>query len=251
MYFNSVGDVANCWLTFDQPEKYTEDRTIKEIWFGAKFSALRDNIKKFDLSSRCGTCLNYIKNGNHVNVLAKAYDNEYPISDFPTMMEFELTNTCNLECTMCTGLLSSSIRANREKLPKLRSPYGAKFVSELEDFIPYLHEARFNGGEPFLIKIYYDIWERIIKINPNCKIVVATNGTILTDKVKSVLNRGNFHLNISIDSLNEDNYRQIRINGDLNKVLENFVFFKNFFQIRRIYVQVKELSFFIQIIITT
>lgn len=228
MYFNSVGDVANCWLTFDNPEKYSEERTIKEIWFGKKFSDLRENIKNFDLSSRCGTCLNYIKNGNYVNVLAKAYDNEYPISDFPTMMEFELTNTCNLECTMCTGLLSSSIRANREKLPKLKSPYGAKFVSELEEFIPYLHEARFNGGEPFLIKIYYDIWERIIKINPKCKIVVATNGTILTQKVKDVMAKGNFHINISIDSLIEERYSQIRINGDLKKVLENFIFFKDY-----------------------
>lgn len=228
MYFNSVGDIANCWLTFDNPEHYSEDRTLKEIWFGKKFSKLRENIKNFDLSTRCTTCLHYIENKNHVNVLAKAYDNDYPLSDFPTMMEFELTNTCNLECTMCTGLLSSAIRANRENLPKLQNPYGAKFVKELEEFIPYLHEARFNGGEPFLIKIYYDIWEKIITINPKCKIVVATNGTVLTKKVKDTLERGNFHINISIDSLIPERYAEIRVNGNLNQVIENFNYFKDY-----------------------
>lgn len=228
MYFNSLGDIANCWLTFDSPEQYTEDRTLKEIWFGEKFTKLRENIKNFDLSSRCTTCLHYLENKNHVNLLAKAYDNEYPLGDYPTMMEFELTNTCNLECSMCTGLLSSAIRTNREKLPKLKSPYGAKFVQELEEFIPFLHEARFNGGEPFLIKIYYDIWERIIAINPKCKIVVATNGTVLTKKVKDTLERGNFHINISIDSLIPERYGEIRVNGNLNQVIENFKYFKDY-----------------------
>lgn len=228
MYFNSVGDIANCWLTFDNPEKYTEARSLKDIWFGEKFTQLRENIKHFDLSKRCTTCLKYIEKQNHTNVLAKAYDNDYPLSDYPTMMEFELSNTCNLECTMCNGLLSSAIRANRDKLPKLKSPYGEKFIKELEEFIPFLHEARFNGGEPFLIKIYYDIWERITNLNPNCKIVIATNGTVLTKKVKEVLDSGNFHINISIDSLIPERYSEIRVNGNLESVLKNFNYFKQY-----------------------
>lgn len=228
MYFNSTGGISNCWLTFDNSEKYSEDRSLKEIWFGEKFTRLRENIKNFDLTEHCSTCLNYIENRNHTNVLAKAYDNNYPLGDFPTMMEFELSNTCNLECTMCNGFLSSAIRSNRDKLPKLKSPYGEKFVKELEEFIPYLHEARFNGGEPFLIKIYYDIWERITKLNPNCKMVIATNGTVLTKKVKEVLESGNFHINISIDSLIPERYAEIRVNGNLDRVLENFHYFKHY-----------------------
>lgn len=124
MYFNSLGDVANCWLTFDNPERYDESRTIKEIWTGEKFSQLRKYIVAHELDKRCGTCSYYIKNGNFVTPLAKAYDNNYPLTDYPSIMEFELSNLCNLECTMCTGLLSSSIRAKRDKLPPLKSPYG-------------------------------------------------------------------------------------------------------------------------------
>lgn len=228
MYFNSLGDVANCWLTFDNPERYSEDKTIMEIWNGPRFTALRQHILNFDLQARCEKCDYYLQTGNHTNVLAKAYDNDFPITDYPSMMEFELTNTCNLECTMCTGLLSSAIRSNREKLPALKSPYGEKFVRELREFIPHLKEARFNGGEPFLIKIYYDIWQQFIELHPECKMVIATNGTTLNKRVKDTLSKGNFHINISIDSLIPDRYAQIRVNGDLSKVLENFQWFRDY-----------------------
>lgn len=228
MYFNSVGDIANCWLTFDDPEKYDGTRSIREIWFGEKYSRLRQAIREYDLDFKCKTCKHHLEVGNHVNVLARAYDNHFPIVEYPTMMEFELSNTCNLECTMCTGLLSSAIRKNREGLPALKSPYGDRFVEDLREFIPHLREARFNGGEPFLIHIYYKMWDLIHEINPSLKIVVATNGTTLTERVKKYLERGNFHLNISIDSLDEKTYSEVRINGNLSQVLVNFEYFKEY-----------------------
>ena len=228
MYFNSVGDVANCWLTFEDPEQYTEDRNIMEIWKGEKFTRLREAIKKQNLDNYCSTCKHNLETKNFVNVLARAYDNEYPLTDYPSMMEFELSNTCNLECTMCTGLLSSSIRSNRDKLPPLKSPYGKKFVQDLKEFIPHLHEARFNGGEPFMIKIYWEIWDLILSINPNITIVIATNGTVLNERVKDYLRRGNFNINLSIDGMSAETYNNIRINGDINKVLENFKWFRDF-----------------------
>ena len=49
-----------------------------------------------------------IKTGNRP--LAAAYDNEHPIGEWPTMLELELSNLCNLECVMCNGELSSKIR---------------------------------------------------------------------------------------------------------------------------------------------
>jgi len=218
MYFNSLGDVANCWLTFNDVEQYDESRSIRDIWFGEKFTKLREAIKAYDLDYKCQTCKHYLETGNHVNVLAKAYDNDFPITPFPSMLEFELSNVCNLECTMCTGLLSSAIRKNREKLPKLKSPYGDKFIEELREFIPHLHEARFNGGEPFLINIYWKIWDAIIELHPKLKMTIATNGSVLTDRVKNYLARGNFHINLSIDSLDKDIYAAIRVNGDLDVV---------------------------------
>ena len=228
LYFNSEGHVANCWLTFYQAEIYDQTRTIKEIWLGEKFEKLRTQIKNLDLETSCKTCQKYLVNRNFTNALAKAYDNDFPLSEYPSLMELELSNSCNLECTMCNGLLSSSIRRNREGLPPLLSPYGDKFVEELREFIPHLREMRFNGGEPFLISIYYKIWDAVLELNPTLRMVVATNGTVLNERVKDYLSRGNFHINLSMDGFKKETYEKVRVNGVHERLMKNFEYFRNY-----------------------
>lgn len=226
MYFNVHGDCAPCWLTFLDPDSYPQ-KSIHDIWFGEKFQAIRNHLKDFDLTHKCNVCLKNLQTGNYTSVLARAYDvNE--IREYPTMLELEVANTCNLECVMCIGELSSSIRKNREKLPPLTSPYDDKFADQLEEFIPHLKELRFNGGEPFLIELVYKIFEKVERLNPNLKIVIATNGTTLNNKVKSWLNRLNIHINFSLDSLTPDIYETIRVNAKFSRVIENFHFFREY-----------------------
>jgi hypothetical protein len=126
---------------------------------------------------------------------------------------------------MCDGQFSSSIRHNREKLPPLQSPYNEDFVSELEEFLPHLKEARFFGGEPFLTKIYFEIWERMFELCPNAIISVQTNGTVLNDKIKKVLERGRFKLSISIDAVEKEMFESIRLNANFDRVMKNVEFF--------------------------
>src|SRR5690606_11457428 len=83
LYFNTEGHVAVCWLTFNNPVIYSEEKTLKEIWNDVKIQSLREHIKNNDLQFLCNTCDKHIKEGNFVNVLARAYDNEYPITDYP------------------------------------------------------------------------------------------------------------------------------------------------------------------------
>ncbi len=228
LYFNTEGDVALCWQTFHRAEKYSEEKSLMEVWNGLNFQRIREGIKNHDLEFGCQACKNHLLEGNYTNILAKAYDNDFPKSDFPSIIEFELSNTCNLGCTMCNGMLSSVIRRDREKMEPLKSPYGEKFLTELKEFIPHLHEARFNGGEPFLIKNYYRIWDMAFELNPKMKMVIATNGTVLNQKVKDYMARGNFHFNISMDGATKETYESIRINGDFNELMEHFQFFRDY-----------------------
>lgn len=226
MYFNVHGDCAPCWLTFLDPDSYPQ-KSIHDIWFGEKFQTLRSHLKNYDLTHKCNVCLKNLQTGNYTSVLARAYDvNE--IRKYPTMMELEIANTCNLECVMCIGELSSSIRKNREKLPPLKSPYDEAFAEQLEEFIPHLKELRFNGGEPFLIPLVYSIFEKVERINPKLKIVIATNGTVLNNKVRTWLNRLNIHINFSLDSLTANIYEEIRVNAKFSRVIENFYFFRDY-----------------------
>lgn len=226
MYFNVHGDCAPCWLTFIDPDSYPE-KSVHDIWFGEKFQKIRSSLENFDLTHKCNVCLKNLQTGNHTSLLARAYDNN-KIRKYPTMMELELGNTCNLECVMCIGELSSSIRKNRENLPPLKSPYDDEFADQLEEFIPHLEEIRFNGGEPFLIPIVYTLFEKIERLNPKLKIVIATNGTIFNNKVKSWLERLNIHINLSIDSLTADIYEEVRVNAQFKRVMENFEHFKKY-----------------------
>ena len=225
MYFNTEGHVALCWKTFHKHETYSEEKSIMDIWKGENFEKIRAGIRSCNLDFGCQECKKHLLEGNYINVLSKAYDNDHLHPVYPTIMEFELSNRCNLGCTMCNGNLSSTIRKDREKLPPLPSPYGQKFVDELNEFIPHLKEARFNGGEPFLIKQYYDIWDNIAELNPKLKMVIATNGTVLTSKVKEYMEKCNFHFNISIDGFSPETYESIRINGKFDRLMENLEYF--------------------------
>ena len=226
MYFNVHGDCAPCWLTFIEPDSYKE-KSIRDIWFGEKYQTLRSRLLNYDLTFKCSVCLKNLQGGNYTSVLAKAYDVN-PIQEYPTMMELEIANTCNLECVMCIGELSSAIRKNRDKLPPMKSPYDDKFVEQLEEFIPHLKELRFNGGEPFLINSVFKIFEKVEKLNPKLKIVIATNGTVVNYKVKEWLGKLNIHINFSLDSLTPEIYEAIRVNAHFDRVMEHFLFFQQY-----------------------
>lgn len=231
MYFNVTGCAGACWLRFagpeSDPDKYP-DRSIRQIWFGDRYNRLREHIRRGDFGYKCNVCEDNLRHGNFVSVLARAYDNNYRTRKYPVMMELELDNTCNLECIMCNGVLSSSIRVHREKKPRIRSPYDEAFVSQLEEFIPHLREARFNGGEPFLSDINFQVWERMLRKNPGIRIVVATNGTVLNERVRRLLARGRFHINLSFDSLDKPTYEAIRKNASFEETLDHIRFFDRY-----------------------
>jgi MoaA/NifB/PqqE/SkfB family radical SAM enzyme len=103
--------------------------------------------------------------------------------------------------------------------------YREAFINDLYNYIPHLKELICIGGEPFLINYYYDIWEEIIRVNPSCRISVVTNGTILNDKIKELLDRGNFNINLSFESIVKETYEKIRVNANFDTVISNMNYF--------------------------
>ncbi len=237
MYFNVHGEVGPCWLNLNGYGRYPE-QGLRDIWFGSRFSALRSALQEKNLSYSCSTCLKNIRSGNHVSALARLHDHPYALGEYPSVMEFELSNRCNLECVMCKGELSSTIRKNREGLTPMSSPYDSDFVHQLEEFMPHLKEAKFLGGEPFLIDIYYEIWQRMVEINPGIRVTVTTNATVLNKRVKDVLERMRFNIIVSIDSFDAHTYASIRHRGDLEKVMPNFLWLRKYAEESDTYFQV-------------
>lgn len=220
--FTQGGKATVCCFNGEHSLGSYPNDSLENIWFGKKAKELRDYVSHNDLNLGCFHCKHQIENREFGSVKTLMYDHlPSRTHAYPIQMEFELHNTCNLECIMCNAQNSSSIRKNREGLPAWKSPYNAHFADQLDEFIPYLVQASFVGGEPFLIDLYYSIWEKMAAANPDINLHVTTNGTIWNDKVRRALEKGKFNFSISIESIRPETYEKIRVNGNCNTVLKN------------------------------
>ena len=233
MNFEQSGRVTTCCMNRDHALGSYPENSISDMWNGDSMVALRSELENNSLKLGCDECAfkltNEIFDGVYIsNFDAFVFDEHGQETDptrlrsMPTVFEFELDNTCNLECIMCGGQWSSAIRKNREKLPRLHTPYDEGFVEQLRTFIPHLRRCNFLGGEPFLIQIYYSIWKVIEELNPKMKVFITSNGTTLPSRAREIINNlANLKVILSIDSLQKKTYESIRLNADFDKVMEN------------------------------
>ncbi|MFO7790890.1 MAG: radical SAM protein [Bacteroidales bacterium] len=223
MFFSRAGYMAPCYATYGEKSDRWPDKSIKESWFNGEFKNIREHIANYDLDYACSFCKPVFTTHNFGSLLPNKYES-YGIGKqaYPKIMEFELSNRCNLECIMCDGNLSSAIRKKREKKPPLPDHYNQNFVEGLKAFIPHLEMAEFTGGDPFLINLYYQIWELILQINPACQILITTNANTMNKRINDMLKRHQkLNFNISIDSMNQENYEKIRRGADFKQVIRN------------------------------
>ncbi len=243
--FDQTGNITACCFNRTHVLGKYPDSSIAQAWNGKPAEQLRQAMidHRFDLG--CQNCEKMIEEGNYESVLISHFDDYYSflenslngktswfnrlfkngVSDKllpPTVFEFEISNTCNLECIMCGGKWSSAIRKNREKLPLLDNHYDENFVRQVKDFLPGLRRANFLGGEPFLISLYYEIWEAIIEFNPEIDVAITSNGTVFNERAKRIIEKlPNCRITLSIDSLQRETWENIRVNGEFEVLKQN------------------------------
>ncbi len=132
LYFDQLGIVRACCQNTAGALGNIAVSSIREIWDGAGTARLRSALARHDYSVGCDFCAWQVDEGNIDTAYARTYDDldAVAIADWPRQMEFALSNACNLQCVMCNGDWSSSIRAHREHRPPLTSPYGDPFFDE-------------------------------------------------------------------------------------------------------------------------
>ncbi len=222
LYFGTTGRITTCCFNRQHVLGVYPRQSIREAWEGGPAQALREAIARGDFSLGCQGCEALMHSGNYASVNAQTYDYfERNHPGWPSRMDFELSNTCNLACAMCNGFCSSTIRKEVERKPPLRSPYDAAFFAELQQFLPHLRYAKFLGGEPFLIPLYFQIWEYLVEHNPSCQLYVQTNGTRWDERIARLLDRGLFSIGISLDSLRKERFEQIRVHADFEQVMDH------------------------------
>lgn len=130
-------------------------------------------------------------------------------------LRISVTDRCNLRCVYCM-------------------PEDAVVLKKREDILSYeqievfvreavklgISKVRLTGGEPLVRHGVENLVGRLSRIHGLCELCMTTNGTRLSEVAEKLKKNGLDRVNISIDSLDPDRYRDITQGGDLKKVLE-------------------------------
>ena len=129
-------------------------------------------------------------------------------------LRLSITDVCNFRCTYC---LPNGYQGRPE----------AKFLSvaELEaaarGFVKLgTQKIRLTGGEPSLRKDLPEIIERLHQIDGLQSLAITTNGYRLPQYIESWARAGLTQVNISIDSLDAENFHRITGHDRLDEALE-------------------------------
>lgn len=223
LYIGQRGDVFVCCANrFYKLGTYPQ-QTIMEIWNGEPIKKMRAEMKDMKFNAGCNHCSHNLKCGNFGTLKIPFYDYKGTTDNlkYPIRLDLELDNTCNLECIMCNGNHSSSIRKNREKQPKYITPYDNNFYNELFTILPHVKRIDFYGGEPFLIKGYFKILDFVKQNNLDINFYLQTNGTVYNSKIESYIKEMDIDIGISMDAGTKDLFEKIRVNAQFDRVVAN------------------------------
>jgi GTP 3',8-cyclase len=129
-------------------------------------------------------------------------------------LRLSLTDKCNLRCHYCMPI-DSTFMSEKKYLS------AEEYVEIIRDLCAHgLEEVRVTGGEPLMRKSFLQIMESIAVL-PLKRIALTTNGVLLDQYLPDLKRLGVLDLNISLDSLNEQTFRQVTNGNHLARVLKN------------------------------
>ena len=139
---------------------------------------------------------------------------EEPTSRQINYLRMSITDRCQLRCVYCTYW------QEWQKLP----PAEILRYEELLRLAAVAAEAgvrkiRITGGEPLVRRGLVGFLQDLNRIPGIDKVCLTTNGVLLQELAPALYNAGVHHLNVSLDTLKRDRYRQITGNDNLSAVM--------------------------------
>ena len=216
----------------------TSTQTAPQLFDSKHLASIREKMSKGERNESCEICYKKEEGGRRSQRQRKIYryfiNTPHPIKheqltdEFckkyePRLKAIELnfSNTCNLACAMCNRTHSSGWMQQEKLMPqtlkdRISPIYGKPWGTPHEPFQSYILNQRFidsiidniqtyesimiKGGEPLYDKRCIAFLDRISKLNPDVKLIIVTNATMIGPKMRSILNRfSNLELNLSID----------------------------------------------------
>jgi radical SAM protein with 4Fe4S-binding SPASM domain len=231
LYLDQMGDVRACCQNAEYPLGNITRQSLREIWDGQRTGDLRRALEQDDLTLGCQFCRWQMAEENENLVYARTFDHLRIPDEGPTwpqQLELSLSNACNLQCIMCNGDWSSSIRTHREGRPPLPTVYDDAFFDDLAAFLPHLRIVKLLGGEPFLGKESLRVLDMLVDAGLTPEVHVTTNGTQWSPRVERIMERLPMEIIVSLDGCDAETYESIRVGSDFAVVMENLDRFQEY-----------------------
>ena len=137
------------------------------------------------------------------------------VTDYPLQLDFELNDSCNLRCEMCTWSVEKVSKVTyfpREKFEEIVAAGVKKGLAALEMCI--INEPLLRRDLPDLIAFAKKAGVLDIAFN--------TNAMLLDEKFQStLLSSGLTRIQFSIDAHSAGTYKRLRRGGDYDRILKN------------------------------
>ena len=129
-------------------------------------------------------------------------------------LRLSITDRCNLRCFYCLP------RQGWEKLP-------VQEILRYEEFLRLarvavmagIRKIRVTGGEPLVRKGVVDFLGRLREVPALEEIALTTNGVLLAEMARDLFVAGLRHLNLSLDTLKPERYREITGSDRFHQVM--------------------------------
>ncbi|OYV86644.1 MAG: GTP 3',8-cyclase MoaA [Planctomycetia bacterium 21-64-5] len=130
-------------------------------------------------------------------------------------LRISVTDRCNIRCFYCMPEGTVKFKPRGELLT----------FEEIERFVEVaaslgIRKLRLTGGEPLVRHDLHVLVARLSRLPGIADVALTTNGILLAEQAQALRDAGLHRLNISLDTLRPDTFRQIARRDGLERVLE-------------------------------
>lgn len=220
---------------------------LHEIWNSTEMKSLRADMLSEQTIPSCKNCYNNeqlgiksLRNSYNKSFVKRAYKVDSTASDgylddfSLNFIDARFTNLCNLVCRTCDSQNSSSwhrpsvaLKLTTKHTPALlvAGRSDSDLIDQVIDHVEHLDRIYFCGGEPMMIKQFYDLLEVLdSKSRHDIELIYNINLTRLSLKHQNIFDLWKNFRNISIGASLDGEYERgeyIRIGTNWNDVLIN------------------------------
>ncbi len=221
LHIGATGDVFPCCIgQWKLPIGNINRQSFDEIWHGDNFKKLRKALYNDKKVPHCSTCYSKEKSsgfslrhdaikkfhdGSKDMVLHTKEDGTAKYAT-PIYLDIRFSNICNMQCRMCGHFSSSKWFADAKKLSEEHGIHdyisgsnketaiihgvedGMKLINRLDEYLPYVQEIYFAGGEPLFMEEHYTLLNRMLELGlTDTHIRYSTNLSIMKYKKTRVV----------------------------------------------------------------